>query len=131
VPISISRFRSNGIDLTIRAVGATSTALDNLHPGARVGLRGPLGTFWPIEEAYGRHAVVVAGGVGLSPLHGLVDALVANHDRFESVSLFYGTRTPEDGSSATTWRPGPPARPSTSRSPSTAPVPSGRAASAS
>ena len=96
VPISISRFRSNGIDLTIRAVGPTSTALVNLHPGAKVGLRGPLGTFWPIEEAYGRHAMVVAGGVGLSPLHGLVDALVANHDRFESVSLFYGSRTPED-----------------------------------
>ncbi len=96
VPISISRFRANEIDLTIRSVGATSTALDTLHPGAKVGLRGPLGTFWPIEEAYGRHAVVVAGGVGLSPLHGLVDALVANHDRFESVSLFYGSRTPED-----------------------------------
>jgi len=96
VPISISRFRANGIDLTIRAVGPTSTALTNLHPGAKVGVRGPLGTFWPIEDAYGRHAVVVAGGVGLSPLHGLVDALVANHDRFESISLFYGTRTPED-----------------------------------
>ncbi|MFI5258448.1 MAG: 4Fe-4S dicluster domain-containing protein [Candidatus Limnocylindrales bacterium] len=96
VPISISKFRANGIDLTIRAVGPTSTALTNLHPGAKVGLRGPLGTFWPIEEAWGRHAVVVAGGVGLSPLHGLVDALVANHDRFESISLFYGSRTPED-----------------------------------
>ena len=96
VPISISRFGSNAIDLTIRAVGPTSTALVNLHPGAKVGLRGPLGTFWPVQEAYGRHAVVVAGGVGLSPLHGLVDALVANHDRFESVSLFYGSRTPED-----------------------------------
>jgi NAD(P)H-flavin reductase/NAD-dependent dihydropyrimidine dehydrogenase PreA subunit len=96
VPISISRFRSNGVDLTIRAVGPTSTALTNLHSGSKVGIRGPLGTFWPIEDAYGRHAVVVAGGVGLSPLHGLVDALVANHDRFESISLFYGTRTPED-----------------------------------
>jgi sulfhydrogenase subunit beta (sulfur reductase) len=96
VPISISRFRANGIDLTIRAVGPTSTALTSLHPGAKVGVRGPLGTFWPIEDAYGRHAVVVAGGVGLSPLHGLVDALAANHDRFESISLFYGTRTPED-----------------------------------
>ncbi len=96
VPISISRFRSNGIDLTIRAVGPTSTALTNLHPGSKGGVRGPLGTFWPIEDAYGRHAVVVAGGVGLSPLHGLVDALVANRDRFETVSLFYGTRTPED-----------------------------------
>jgi NAD(P)H-flavin reductase/NAD-dependent dihydropyrimidine dehydrogenase PreA subunit len=96
VPISISRFRSNGIDLTIRAVGATSTALVNLHPGAKVGVRGPLGTFWPIEDAYGRHAVVVAGGVGLSPLHGLVEALVANRDRFDSLSLYYGSRTPED-----------------------------------
>jgi NAD(P)H-flavin reductase/Fe-S-cluster-containing hydrogenase component 2 len=96
VPISISRFRATGIDLTIRAVGPTSTALVNLHPGAKVGVRGPLGTFWPIEDAYGRHAVVVAGGVGLSPLHGLVEALVANRDRFESVSLFYGSRTPED-----------------------------------
>jgi len=96
VPISISRFRADHIDLTIRAVGPTSTALVNLHPGAKVGLRGPLGTFWPIEDAYGRHAVVVAGGVGFSPLHGLVDALVANRDRFESVSLFYGSRTPED-----------------------------------
>jgi sulfhydrogenase subunit beta (sulfur reductase) len=96
VPISISRFHSSGIDLTIRAVGPTSTALTNLHPGAKVGLRGPLGTFWPMEEAYGRHAVVVAGGVGLAPMRGLVDALVANHDRFESVSLYYGSRTPED-----------------------------------
>ncbi|MGD0861157.1 MAG: 4Fe-4S dicluster domain-containing protein [Candidatus Limnocylindrales bacterium] len=96
VPISISRYRATGIDLTIRAVGPTSTALVNLHPGAKVGVRGPLGTFWPIEDAYGRHAVVVAGGVGLSPLHGLVEALVANRDRFESVSLYYGSRTPED-----------------------------------
>jgi len=96
VPIGISKLRSNAIDLTVRAVGPTSRALGSLHPGAKVGLRGPLGTFWPIEEAYGRHAVVVAGGVGLSPLHGLVDALVANRDRFESVSLFYGSRTPED-----------------------------------
>ncbi len=96
IPISISRFHSSGINLTIRAVGPTSTALVNLHPGARVGLRGPLGTFWPMEDAYGRHAVVVAGGVGLAPLRGLVDALVANRDRFESVSLYYGSRTPED-----------------------------------
>jgi sulfhydrogenase subunit beta (sulfur reductase) len=96
VPISISRFRANAIDLTIRAVGPTTTALDNLHPGARVGIRGPLGTFWPMEDAYGRHAVVVAGGVGMAPLRGLVDALVADRDRFECVSLYYGSRTPED-----------------------------------
>jgi sulfhydrogenase subunit beta (sulfur reductase) len=96
VPISISRFRPNGIDLSIRAVGPTSTALVHLHPGAKVGLRGPLGTFWPIEDAYGRHAVIVAGGVGLAPLRGLVEAMIANRERFESVTLYYGSRTPDD-----------------------------------
>ncbi len=96
VPISISRIGSSSIELSIRAVGPTSTALANLHPGARVGLRGPLGTFWPIEDAFGRHAVVVAGGVGLAPLRGLVEAMIANREKFESVTLYYGSRTPED-----------------------------------
>ncbi len=96
VPISISRIGTTSIELSIRAVGATSTALTSLHPGSRLGLRGPLGTFWPIEDAYGRHAVVVAGGVGLAPLRGLVEALIASRDRFESVTLYYGARTPED-----------------------------------
>ncbi len=96
VPISISRFRPDGIDLTIRAVGPTTTALVNLNHGARIGIRGPLGTSWPIEQAYGRHAVVVAGGVGLPPLRGLVDQLLAERSRFSSVMLFYGARTPAD-----------------------------------
>jgi NAD(P)H-flavin reductase len=96
VPISISRIGSSSIELSIRAVGPTSSALANLHPGARVGLRGPLGTFWPIEDAFGRHAVVVAGGVGLAPLRGLVEALIADREKFESVTLYYGSRTPED-----------------------------------
>ncbi|HEX8940056.1 MAG TPA: 4Fe-4S dicluster domain-containing protein [Candidatus Limnocylindrales bacterium] len=96
VPISISRYRPNGIDLTIRAAGPTTTALVNLKRGAKVGVRGPLGTWWPIEQAYGRHAVVVAGGVGLPPLRGLVDQLLAERERFSSVALFYGARTPAD-----------------------------------
>jgi sulfhydrogenase subunit beta (sulfur reductase) len=96
VPISISRIGTTGIELSIRAVGPTSTALVSLHPGTRIGLRGPLGTFWPIEDAFGRHAVVVAGGVGLAPLRGLVEALIANREKFESVALYYGARTPED-----------------------------------
>lgn len=96
VPISVSRYRADGIELTIRAAGASTRAITTLHAGAQVGLRGPLGRGWPIEDAVGRDVVIVAGGIGLAPLRPLIDATLAKRDRFGRVRLFYGARTPGD-----------------------------------
>ena len=74
VPISISRFRADGLELTIRAAGPATTAHVDLQPGAQVGLRGPLGTAGRSSDAYGRDVVIVAGGIGLAPLRPLIDA---------------------------------------------------------
>ena len=53
---------------TIRDVGAVSHALVATEPGEVVGVRGPFGTTWPLEEAGGGDLVIVAGGIGLAPL---------------------------------------------------------------
>ena len=42
--------------------------IGKLGPGAVVGLRGPYGRGWPIEQARGRDVLLVAGGLGLAPL---------------------------------------------------------------
>src|SRR5262245_56383513 len=60
VPISISALP---LVHTVRAVGATTSAICALEPGAVVGARGPFGTAWPLAEAEGRDVVVVAGGI--------------------------------------------------------------------
>jgi NAD(P)H-flavin reductase len=96
VPISVSRYLPDGIVLTIRAAGASTRAISDLTPGAQLGLRGPLGRGWPLEEAVGRDLLVVAGGIGLAPLRPLVDAILATRDRFDRVRLCYGSRTPGD-----------------------------------
>jgi NAD(P)H-flavin reductase/ferredoxin len=95
-PISISRFHGDGIDLTIRAAGAASSVLTRLGLGSEVGLRGPLGRPWPLEDAYGRDVVIVGGGIGLAPLRGLIDAVLAKRSRFGDVRLYLGARTPRD-----------------------------------
>ena len=95
-PISISRIRRDGLDLTIRAAGPATAALTALAPGAEVSLRGPLGRGWPIEQADGRDVVVVAGGIGLAPLRPLIEAVLAERPRFGAVRLFLGARTPRD-----------------------------------
>jgi NAD(P)H-flavin reductase len=95
-PISISRFHPDGLELTIRAAGAATSFLTKLRPGATLGLRGPLGNGWPIEDAVGRDVVIVAGGIGLAPLRPVIDTVLRDRDRFEDVRLYLGARTPRD-----------------------------------
>jgi NAD(P)H-flavin reductase/Pyruvate/2-oxoacid:ferredoxin oxidoreductase delta subunit len=96
VPISISRFGRDTIDLTIRAAGPATAAIIGLGPRDEIGVRGPLGTSWPIERAMGHDVVIVTGGIGLAPLRPLLDGIIARRDRFETVRLFYGARTQAD-----------------------------------
>lgn len=98
VPLSIS---SNPSDLpllqhTTRAVGTVTKAMQRLGRGAMVGVRGPFGTHWPIEEAVGRNVVIVAGGIGLAPLRPALYQLIAQREKYQRVVLLYGTRSPED-----------------------------------
>jgi NAD(P)H-flavin reductase/Pyruvate/2-oxoacid:ferredoxin oxidoreductase delta subunit len=96
LPISVSRYGTDELLLTVRAAGPATAALIGEGPGAQIGLRGPLGRAWPIDRALGRDLVIVAGGIGLAPLRPVLDAVVANRERFGDVMLAYGARTPSD-----------------------------------
>jgi NAD(P)H-flavin reductase len=95
-PISVSRFRSDGLDLTIRAAGPATRAMTELERGASLGLRGPLGRGWPVGKLAGRDVVIVAGGIGLAPLRPLIDACLADRARIGTIRLYLGARTPAD-----------------------------------
>jgi NAD(P)H-flavin reductase len=96
LPISISRYLPDGIELTIRGAGPATRALIALQVGDELGLRGPLGKGWPMERAWGRDVVVVTGGIGLAPLRPVLHAIAAERRRFGEVRLYYGARTPAD-----------------------------------
>jgi NAD(P)H-flavin reductase len=81
---------------TIRAVGAVSTALTELKTGGALGLRGPYGTPWPLEEAQGRDVVIVAGGLGLAPLRPAIYHLLKFRERYGRVVILVGMRDPAD-----------------------------------
>jgi NAD(P)H-flavin reductase len=98
VPISISGdpARPEALQHTIRAVGAVTCALGRLRRGDVVGLRGPFGSGWGVEQAAGADLVLVAGGIGLAPLRPVIYRLLAERTRFGRVILLYGARTPAD-----------------------------------
>lgn len=80
---------------TIRVAGNVTQELARLPVGATIGLRGPFGSHWPLEECEGKDAVLVAGGIGLPPLRPVIHRLLADRDKYGRLSLLYGSRTPD------------------------------------
>ena len=98
VPISTSAAPEPGGELvhTIRAVGPVTQALCATEPGDVIGVRGPFGTAWPLEQARGGDLVIVAGGIGLAPVRPAVYHALAHRDDYVSFCLLVGARTPDD-----------------------------------
>jgi NAD(P)H-flavin reductase len=81
---------------TIRAVGIVTKAMSKLKAGDTIGVRGPFGSCWPVQEAVGKDVLIIAGGIGLAPLRPVISQVLADRRKYGKVYLFYGTRTPED-----------------------------------
>ncbi|MBM4066632.1 MAG: Ni/Fe hydrogenase subunit gamma [Planctomycetes bacterium] len=98
VPISISSDPSmpKMLKHTARSVGAVTKALLKLKSGDVLGVRGPFGSRWPVEEAVGNDVVIVAGGIGLAPMRPVLYSFISHRDKYGKIILLYGARTPED-----------------------------------
>ncbi|HEY1348143.1 MAG TPA: FAD/NAD(P)-binding protein [Ktedonobacteraceae bacterium] len=98
IPISISGDPAKLRPLlhTTRAVGTVSRAMQRLRPGDMLGVRGPFGSPWPLEQAIGKDVVIAAGGLGLAPLRSTIYQVLARREQFGRVVLLYGARSPDD-----------------------------------
>jgi NAD(P)H-flavin reductase len=81
---------------TVRFVGNVTRAVGRLKIGDVIGIRGPFGTHWPIEQLEGKDIVIAAGGIGLPPLRPVIYHIIRNRAKYGKVILLYGARTPAD-----------------------------------
>jgi NAD(P)H-flavin reductase/formate hydrogenlyase subunit 6/NADH:ubiquinone oxidoreductase subunit I len=95
ISISSSPDHKDVFQHTIRAVGNVTNAIDKLQVGDVVGIRGPYGFGWPVEEMKGKNILLIAGGVGLAPLRGVVKTIDSHREQFGHFEILYGSRTPD------------------------------------
>lgn len=88
--------REGEIAHTIRIAGNVTQTLARLGRGGTLGLRGPFGNPWPLDQCRGRNVVVVSGGLGLAPLRPVVQTVLAHPDRFGRLTVLSGARHPEN-----------------------------------
>lgn len=91
-PLSMSssaeRPVDGAIEFSVKALGDWSTGvIPHLPPGARVWVEGPFGAFSP-EGKSGQGFVLIAGGIGISPMRSMLQTMRDRGDR-RHVVLFY------------------------------------------
>lgn len=96
VPISISSSSNNKefIAVCVRKAGRVTDMLHKAEKGAKVGIRGPFGTSFPMEEMVGDNILLIAGGLGLAPLRAPLYWINEHRDEYKNVCLLYGTKNP-------------------------------------
>ena len=81
---------------TINRAGIVTTAIHNLRAGDLLGVRGPLGNGFPLEQLEGRNLVIIGGGFAFTTLRSLAVYAMAseNRTRFGRLTVIYGARRP-------------------------------------
>jgi len=96
VPISISSSTTNKsfIELCIRNVGTVTNVLHRARRGAKLGIRGPFGSSFPMAQMKGQSILLIAGGLGLAPLRAPIFCVTENRSEFKDVHILYGAKKP-------------------------------------
>jgi len=97
ISISSSPSRSNGkFELCVRQVGDVTKALHQLGEGANIGVRGPFGSGFPVDEFQGRDILFAPGGLGLAPARSVINQVLDHRRKYGRVIILYGAKTPSE-----------------------------------
>jgi NAD(P)H-flavin reductase len=94
ISISSSPTKKGGFEMVIRNVGKVTDALHRLKPGDPVGIRGPFGPPFPMDESKDHDLLFIAGGIGLVPLRSAINYALDNRDDYGKIIILFGCADP-------------------------------------
>jgi NAD(P)H-flavin reductase len=96
ISVSSSPTRGNSFELVVRNVGNVSGAMSQLKSVDRVGIRGPYGTEFPVDQMKGKDIIFVCGGIGLVPVRSAIQYVLDNREEYGRLIIMIGTRSSTD-----------------------------------
>ena len=93
---SSSPLVSEQIEVTIMRTGYVTNKIHNLKEGTVLGIRGPYGRGYPLEEMRDKEVLVLGGGCGFAPIRSLLYNLEAESDTIKKLIFLYGSKSPKE-----------------------------------
>ncbi|MDZ7859787.1 MAG: FAD/NAD(P)-binding protein [Candidatus Krumholzibacteriota bacterium] len=97
ISISSSSTRSDTFEMVVRNVGNVSNGMHQLSKGDKIGIRGPFGKGFPVEEDMkGKDLLFICGGIGLVPVRSAIQHVLDNRSDYGSISILFGAKSPSE-----------------------------------
>jgi NAD(P)H-flavin reductase len=92
--IASTPHRGNVLEFAVQRLGSVTTALHELSKGDLVGVRGPLGNSFPMDDFEGKDILVIGGGIGAAPLRPVIHSVIDNRKKFGKLTILLAARHP-------------------------------------
>lgn len=83
-------------EFSIKKTGLVTDYLHDIEPGHQIGIRGPYGNGFPVEELKDKDLLFIGGGIGLAPLRSLIGYCLAKRADYGDIHIVYGARSSRD-----------------------------------
>lgn len=83
-------------DHTIRIVGRVTKGLAKLKTGDQIGIRGPFGRGWPMQEAKMKDVFVITGGIGCAPTVSVINYILNRRRNYGHLAILQGVKHSDD-----------------------------------
>lgn len=98
IPIGIasSPVEKGFVSFTVNKAGVVTTHLHNMKVGDIMGIRGPLGNWYPWDKLEGKNILIIGGGFAFTTLRSSIVYMLHpdNRSKFGNIDVVYGARTP-------------------------------------
>ncbi len=85
------------VEFSIKKCGCVTEWLHAMEPGQQITVRGPYGNGFPVDTAFaGKDLLFIAGGIGLAPLHSVINYCRAKRENYGHIRIVYGSRSKDD-----------------------------------
>jgi len=88
--------RGGYLQFSVMKAGEVTERIHQCKEGDPVGVRGPLGNWFPYEDMKGKDIYFIGGGIGMAPLRTLLLFMLDNRSDYGAITLLYGARSPQD-----------------------------------
>ena len=81
---------------TVKRAGVVTLQLHRAEVGEIIGIRGPLGNTYPLQNMENSNILIVGGGFAFTTLRATIKYILAEHNRqrFKDLTIIYGARNP-------------------------------------
>lgn len=88
--------RMEYLQFSVMKAGEVTEKIHQLKEGDPLGVRGPLGNWFPYDQMKGKDIYFIGGGIGMAPLRTLLLFMLDNRKDYGAITLLYGARSPQD-----------------------------------